>query len=353
MVSVKLANISKKFSSTVVLKDLNLDVEDKEFFILLGASGSGKSTTLNIIAGLEKATSGDIMFDGKIVNHMSPVQRGIAMVFQDYALYPHLTVRNNIAFPLRMRKFPKDKIAKKVDEVSNTLGLEQYLDRYPRELSGGQAQRVSLGRALVRDPGIFLLDEPLSNLDAKIRNQIRVELKLIQENLGKTFIYVTHDQQEAMSLGDHIAILRNGKLEQVGAPMDVYRNPVNDYVAAFLGEPAINFFDLVKVSDAYSSDDLNVKGISIQEKEINLGVRPESIKLKKENDTDIEIRINPQTIESFGSYSVIIGRTKSGKEVRVRLTETPEMYPASELILYIPMSEIYLFGTGGERIDKN
>ncbi|MCI2413013.1 ABC transporter ATP-binding protein [Cuniculiplasma divulgatum] len=353
MVSVKLKDINKKFSNTVVLNNMNLNVEDKEFFILLGASGSGKSTTLNIIAGLERATSGDILFDDKIVNSMSPVQRGIAMVFQDYALYPHLTVRNNIAFPLKMRKYTKDVIDEKVEEVAKTLGLEEYLNRYPRELSGGQAQRVSLGRALVRDPGVFLLDEPLSNLDAKIRNQIRVELKLIQQNLGKTFIYVTHDQQEAMSLGDHIAILRNGKLEQVGAPMEVYKNPRNEYVAAFLGEPVINFFEMVKDSGVYVSDDLIIKGINAEEKEINIGIRPESMKLKREKENDIELKIRPQTIESFGSYSVIIGKSKSNKEVRVRLSEDFDLNSKSEMALYISISDLYIFGKNGNRIDKN
>lgn len=353
MVSVKLKDINKKFSNTVVLNNMNLNVEDKEFFILLGASGSGKSTTLNIIAGLERATSGDILFDDKIVNSMSPVQRGIAMVFQDYALYPHLTVRNNIAFPLKMRKYTKDVIDEKVGEVAKTLGLEEYLNRYPRELSGGQAQRVSLGRALVRDPGVFLLDEPLSNLDAKIRNQIRVELKLIQQNLGKTFIYVTHDQQEAMSLGDHIAILRNGKLEQVGAPMEVYKNPRNEYVAAFLGEPVINFFEMVKDSGVYVSDDLIIKGINAEEKEINIGIRPESMKLKREKENDVELKIRPQTIESFGSYSVIIGKSKSNKEVRVRLSEDFDLNSKSEMALYISISDLYIFGKNGDRIDKN
>lgn len=353
MVSVKLKDINKKFSNTVVLNNMNLNVEDKEFFILLGASGSGKSTTLNIIAGLERATSGDILFDDKIVNNMSPVQRGIAMVFQDYALYPHLTVRNNIAFPLKMRKYTKDVIDEKVEEVAKTLGLEEYLNRYPRELSGGQAQRVSLGRALVRDPGVFLLDEPLSNLDAKIRNQIRVELKLIQQNLGKTFIYVTHDQQEAMSLGDHIAILRNGKLEQVGAPMEVYKNPRNEYVAAFLGEPVINFFEMVKDSGVYVSDDLIIKGINAEEKEINIGIRPESMKLKREKENDVELKIRPQTIESFGSYSVIIGKSKSNKEVRVRLSEDFDLNSKSEMALYISISDLYIFGKNGDRIDKN
>ncbi len=352
MVSVKLVNINKKFSGTTVLKDMNLEVQDGEFFILLGASGSGKSTTLNIIAGLEKATSGDILFDDRIVNKMGPVQRGVAMVFQDYALYPHLTVRNNIAFPLKMRKASKEFIEKKVGEVSNVLGLEKYLDRYPRELSGGQAQRVSLGRALVRDPDIFLLDEPLSNLDAKIRSQIRVELKLIQENLGKTFIYVTHDQQEAMSLGDRIAILRHGKLEQVGSPMEVYKDPVNQYVAAFLGEPEINFFELTRNSNMYSSEEIILKGIEAEENEITAGIRPESIKLKKERDNDVEIKIKIQTFESFGSYSVIIGKARSGKEVRVRLAEIPEIKPSTEMAMYVPLDEIYLFGKDGNRIGK-
>jgi len=200
---------------------------------------------------------------------------------------------------------------------------------------------------------VFLLDEPLSNLDAKIRNQIRVELKLIQQNLGKTFIYVTHDQQEAMSLGDHIAILRNGKLEQVGAPMEVYKNPRNEYVAAFLGEPVINFFEMVKDSGVYVSDDLIIKGINAEEKEINIGIRPESMKLKREKENDVELKIRPQTIESFGSYSVIIGKSKSNKEVRVRLSEDFDLHSKSEMALYISISDLYIFGKNGDRIDKN
>ena len=352
MVSVELNKIMKKFSNTVVLDNLNLFAKDKEFFILLGASGSGKSTTLNIISGLEKASSGDILFDGNNVNALGPLQRGVAMVFQDYALYPHMTVFNNMAFPLKMRHFSKESTIKKVNEVADLLGLNELLSRYPRELSGGQAQRVALGRALVRDPSIFLLDEPLSNLDAKIRSQIRIELKLIQKNLGKTFIYVTHDQQEAMSLGDHIAILHNGKLEQTGSPMEIYKKPINEYVAAFLGEPAINFFDLEKKDSKYYNEDLVISNNSNELKEITVGIRPESFTMNKHRDDDIAIKITPKAIEALGAYTLIVANTNSGKEIRVRMDTPKTIELTKQIVIYVPFSEIYIFDNNGSRIDN-
>ncbi|AAT42672.1 ABC transporter ATP-binding protein [Picrophilus oshimae] len=349
MVSVSLKNIKKYYNQTLVLKDVNLDIMDGEFFILLGSSGSGKSTTLNIISGVDRQTSGDIFFDTQNVNNMGPVERNIAMVFQDYALYPHMTVYKNLAFPLKMRKVDRDSIEKKVNEVAEKLGLASLLNRYPKELSGGQAQRVALGRALVRDPSLFLLDEPLSNLDAKIRGQIRTELKLIQEDLKKTFIYVTHDQQEAMSLGDHIAILHNGRIEQFGKPLEIYKKPKTRYVAAFLGDPEMNFFDLKKNDGVFSNDDIDGVHIDYNGDEITLGIRPEDIMLKKQKDSNIGIKVIVRSVELFGSYAVIIADTLSGKELRIRTDNNVNV--SREINVYIDRSSMLIFDKNGDVID--
>ncbi|MEM3828822.1 MAG: ABC transporter ATP-binding protein [Conexivisphaerales archaeon] len=330
---------------------MNLYVYDKEFFILLGASGSGKSTTLNIIAGLEKPTAGDILIDNVNVNELSPAKRRIAMVFQDYALYPHMTVFNNLAFPLKVRHNTKDYINEKVKEVANMLDLTNLLGRYPRELSGGQAQRVALGRALVRDPSVFLLDEPLSNLDAKIRSQIRIELKMIQKTIGKTFIYVTHDQQEAMSLGTHIGILHRGKIVQYGEPMEVYKKPVNEYVAAFLGEPAINFFELNKVEGKFTNSDITIDSVRSDSKTITLGIRPENFSFTKHQETDYVLHLTPKTVEILGPYMVIVANTRSGKEVRIRIEENSTINPTKEFTVYCSRSDGLIFDENGTRID--
>jgi multiple sugar transport system ATP-binding protein len=254
MAEIVMEEVTKRFpDGTEAVKHMNLDVGDGEFIILVGPSGCGKSTALRMIAGLEDITDGEVRIGEEVVNEKAPKDRDIAMVFQNYALYPHLTVRDNMAFPLRLAKVPKEEIDRKVEEAARTLDLTQHLDRKPANLSGGQRQRVAMGRAIVRDPKAFLMDEPLSNLDAKLRVQMRTEVSRIQSRLGTTTVYVTHDQTEAMTLGDRVAVMRSGVLQQVGAPGELYANPVNLFVAGFIGSPAMNFMpgelsgDTVKV----------------------------------------------------------------------------------------------------------
>ena len=244
MANVSLQHVYKIYDGGVVaVTDFNLEIEDKEFIILVGPSGCGKSTTLRMIAGLEDISKGELYIGDKLANDVAPKDRDIAMVFQNYALYPHMTVYDNMAFGLKLRKMPKEEIKRRVEEAARILGIEQYLDRKPKALSGGQRQRVALGRAIVRDPKVFLLDEPLSNLDAKLRAQMRTEISKLYQRLGTTFIYVTHDQTEAMTLGDRIVIMKDGYVNQIGTPRDVFNKPVNLFVAGFIGMPVMNFFE--------------------------------------------------------------------------------------------------------------
>src|SRR5690348_16615561 len=241
MAQVLIRRLNKKFDEVHVVKDVNLEVRDEEFVVLVGPSGCGKTTTLRMVAGLESITSGQILIGDTVVNELSPMDRDIAMVFQNYALYPHMTVYDNMAFGLKMRKFDRDEIDTRVKEAAEILGIQDYLKRKPRQLSGGQRQRVALGRAIVRHPQVFLFDEPLSNLDAKLRVQMRVELKKLHDRLGTTAIYVTHDQVEAMTLGDRVVVMKDGLVQQVGEPLELYNEPANRFVAGFLGSPAMNF----------------------------------------------------------------------------------------------------------------
>src|SRR5207344_2422846 len=241
MGQVVLKGINKFFDSVHAVKDVNLQIRDKEFVVFVGPSGCGKTTTLRMIAGLEAISSGDISIDGNVVNELAPMDRDIAMVFQNYALYPHMSVHDNMAFGLKMRKFEKPEIDKRVRDAADILGIGELLERKPRQLSGGQRQRVALGRAIVRHPRVFLFDEPLSNLDAKLRVQMRVELKKLHSRLNTTAIYVTHDQVEAMTLGDRVVVMRGGLVQQVGEPLELYNTPVNRFVAGFIGSPAMNF----------------------------------------------------------------------------------------------------------------
>ena len=248
MSEVILKDIKKVYENGYVgTHDVNISIKDKEFIVLVGPSGCGKSTTLRMVAGLEEITDGELYIDGKLMNDVAPKDRDIAMVFQSYALYPQMTVYQNMAFSLELRKFPKDEIDKKVREAAEILGITQFLDRKPAALSGGQRQRVAIGRAMVRDPKVFLMDEPLSNLDAKLRNQMRAEIIKLRQRINTTFMYVTHDQTEAMTLGDRIVIMKDGYVNQIGTPQEVFNKPVNLFVAGFIGMPVMNFFDNCKL----------------------------------------------------------------------------------------------------------
>ena len=294
MARVKLTNVKKVYDNNVVaVHDFNLDIKDKEFVVFVGPSGCGKSTTLRMVAGLEDISGGTVEIDGEVVNDLQPKDRNIAMVFQNYALYPHMSVYDNIAFSLRLQKMPEDVIYSKVTNAAEILGITDYLMRKPRALSGGQRQRVAIGRAMVRDSKVFLMDEPLSNLDAKLRNQMRAEIILLRQKLNTTFIYVTHDQTEAMTLGDRIVIMKDGYIQQVGTPAEVFEKPTNLFVAEFIGAPKMNIVatDLVKEGNRYfvtpcgsKIEVTGEKGQLLNEKNIKsgkilLGVRPEHMKL--------------------------------------------------------------------------
>jgi multiple sugar transport system ATP-binding protein len=289
MAQVVLKDLNKKYDEVHAVKDVNLHIRDKEFVVLVGPSGCGKSTTLRMVAGLEEITSGEIVIGDRVVNDLPPKDRDIAMVFQNYALYPHMTVYDNMAFGLKMRKFAKPEIEKRVRDAAEILGIQELLKRKPRQLSGGQRQRVAVGRAIVRHPQVFLFDEPLSNLDAKLRVQMRVELKRLHDRLETTAIYVTHDQVEAMTLGDRVVVMKDGWIQQVGEPLELYSRPANRFVAGFIGSPAMNFVD---VGIAASADGIwaEAPGVRLRVppdraerlrahagQRITLGVRPEDL----------------------------------------------------------------------------
>ena len=340
MASVKLTKVKKVYDNKVVaVHDFDLDIKDKEFVVFVGPSGCGKSTTLRMIAGLEDISGGTVEIDGVVVNDLQPKDRGIAMVFQNYALYPHMTVYDNIAFSLRLQKVPEDVIYEKVTNAAEILGITDYLLRKPRALSGGQRQRVAIGRAMVRDSKVFLMDEPLSNLDAKLRNQMRAEIILLRQKLDTTFIYVTHDQTEAMTLGDRIVIMKDGYIMQVGTPTEVFEMPKNLFVAEFIGAPKMNIMttELVKEGGKYYVTPFGSKIVVDGEKgemlakagaesgEILLGVRPEHIVLSKTKEN--AIRCTLEVNEMMGSELHLHVFTEDGTRLIVRIPTidlTPE-----------------------------
>ena len=321
----KKVNLQITDKGVVAVQEFNLDIADKEFIVLVGPSGCGKSTTLRMVAGLEEISEGELYIDGKLMNDVAPKDRDIAMVFQNYALYPHMTVYENMAFSLKLKKLPKDEIDKKVREAAEILDITQYLDRKPKALSGGQRQRVAIGRAIVRDPAVFLMDEPLSNLDAKLRNQMRAEIIKLRERIDTTFIYVTHDQTEAMTLGDRIVIMKDGFIQQIGTPQEVFDHPANLFVAGFIGMPQMNFFDakLTRQNGRYA---VTVGGVTVElsdekqqrlaehnvaEQDVTLGVRPDHLMLCADG-----IKGTVDVSEMMGS-SVHLHVAAEGKDVIV------------------------------------
>ena len=307
MATLELVNVVKKFGDFTAVDDFNLRVEEGEFVTLLGPSGCGKTTLLNTVAGLEDATSGEILVNGEVVNELGPFERDVAMVFQNYALYPHMTVEENIGFSMRLRKRPSDEIARRVREVANMLELEQFLHRLPRELSGGQQQRVAIGRAVIREPSIFLFDEPFSNLDAALRVKTRGEIKELHQRLGVTSIFVTHDQEEALSLSDHVAVLRAGKLEQYGSPEEIYSKPATKYVARFIGSPQMDIFagEFVKHGETlyYQIGDASAHlpaKFGVPTYSLDMGVRPEYVILGKHG-FDASVRL----VQPVGPFTYV------------------------------------------------
>ena len=367
MSEIALRNVCKQFDSEHYgVKDFNLDIHDKEFVIFVGPSGCGKSTTLRIIAGLEEITDGELWIDGELSNYLEPKERGMSMVFQNYALYPNMTVYGNMAYALKIRKLPKDEIDRKVHEVAKILEIEQLLDRRPAALSGGQKQRVAIGSAIIRKPKVFLMDEPLSNLDAKLRAQMRVELVKLHKQLDTTIIYVTHDQTEAMTLGTKIVVMKDGLIQQVGAPQSIYDNPVNLFVAGFLGSPSMNFFRCtVKAEEnnrtALLLDDAKTvkkvyldgtRGKQIADRyngrHVILGIRPEDIyeldeakKLGIENESvDVD---EPVVNREMLGAEVILYFDEQGKTLAVRLSPENQTQVGEKVSLYFDMEKAHVF----------
>ena len=354
MSDLVLKNVTKIFNNNVTaVHDFNLEVKSGEFMVLVGPSGCGKSTTLAMIAGLEDLTSGEILIDGSTVNTLPPKDRDIAMVFQNYALYPHMTVYDNMGFSLKLRHWEKSKIDERVKEAAEILELMDYLDRLPKALSGGQRQRVALGRAIVRKPKVFLFDEPLSNLDAKMRTIMRVELKKLHDRLGATMIYVTHDQTEAMTLGDRICVMHEGKLQQMDKPLEIYNNPKNIFVGGFIGSPQMNFMEgqidskgdyyefnsdyfSMKVEVDQSTSGKNITG------DIRIGIRPENFFKNPEGENDAKIIGKISVIEQMGSETYIY--LESGAKQLVARVKADNSYKIGEEIsLWVSPNHISLF----------
>ena len=369
MATVKLTNVKKVYGKdTVAVQDFNLDIADKEFIVFVGPSGCGKSTTLRMIAGLEDISAGTVEIDGVVVNDLQPRDRDIAMVFQNYALYPHLSVFENMAFSLRLKKTPQDEVYKRVTEAAEILGITEYLTRKPRALSGGQRQRVAIGRAMVRDSKVFLMDEPLSNLDAKLRNQMRAEIILLRQKIDTTFIYVTHDQTEAMTLGDRIVIMKDGFIQQVGTPTEVFDWPHNLFVAGFIGAPMMNMFEteLVREGDKYfvtpygakievtgkKAQMLLEKGIGSQK--IILGVRPEHVTLAEqagENTINGSILVNEMMGSELHLHVAVDGTKLVVRTPTLELSheERHAMKHGHPVSLTFPGEVMYFFDPETER----
>ncbi len=349
MAEVKLKNVSKIYDGKVkAVNNVNIEIHDKEFVVLVGPSGCGKSTLLRMIAGLESITDGEVFIDNKLVNDVSPKDRDIAMVFQNYALYPHMTVYENMSFGLKIRKFKKEEIKKRVENAAEILDLGELLDRKPKALSGGQRQRVAIGRAIVRNPKIFLFDEPLSNLDAKLRVQMRTEISKLHHRLEATIVYVTHDQVEAMTMGDKIVVLKDGIVNQIDSPMNLYNKPVNKFVASFIGSPAMNFIQGKIISDSglyFVSTDTFVK-IPLLEKhqealkeyvdeEVTIGIRPENITSSKlNNENSYKTTTTLDVVEPMGNETIIYFKIGENKMIaRIQSNEVLHVDQSFELLI--------------------
>ena len=356
MAEVALRKVVKRFGEVEAVRGISLDIPDREFVVLVGPSGCGKSTTLRMIAGLDEITSGDIYIGGELVNDRPPKDRDIAMVFQNYALYPHMSVFENMSFGLKLRKFPKDEIRRRVDNAARILDITELLDRKPKALSGGQRQRVAMGRAIVRDPKVFLFDEPLSNLDAKLRVQMRTEIKRVHQMVKTTTVYVTHDQVEAMTLADRVVVMNNGAIEQIAAPQDLYHHPKTRFVAGFIGSPAMNFINCrleqngsnlrVRISDTISLPVPQGRISRFQSfagKELTLGLRPEHITEPRRSGSDqnCEFGATLDVVEPMGMETMVYF-TINGLEICGRVDPQSAAGPGEPMQLYANMEHMHL-----------
>ncbi|ANV27345.1 ABC transporter ATP-binding protein [Agrobacterium pusense] len=360
MAELSLKNAVKRYGALEVIHGANLEVKDGEFVVFVGPSGCGKSTLLRMIAGLEDISGGDIVIGGKTVSDADPADRGIAMVFQSYALYPHMTVAENLSFGLRMNGNPKADTEKRVNRAAEILQINELMDRRPKQLSGGQRQRVAIGRAIVREPQVFLFDEPLSNLDAELRVQMRVEISRLHKQLGTTMIYVTHDQTEAMTLADKIVVLRAGNIEQVGAPLDLYDDPANRFVAGFVGSPKMNFLDATvigggadSVTLALDSDPAVRLTLPIKERvnegaRVSLGIRPEHFADAGGGDADLTVHVD--VAEHLGNTSYVYARTEGGEQLIIERPESRDVGNRDRLTVGLSARRAFLFDSKGERL---
>jgi multiple sugar transport system ATP-binding protein len=369
LASVQLEGIKKVYDGGVVaVHEMDLEVNDKEFVVLVGPSGCGKSTTLRMIAGLEDITSGTLYIDGQRVNDVAPKDRDIAMVFQNYALYPHMTVYENLAFGLKLRKYPKAEIDQRVREAAGILGIEEYLERKPKALSGGQRQRVAVGRAIVRKPKVFLFDEPLSNLDAKLRVQMRTEISKLHQRLGATMIYVTHDQTEAMTMGDRIVLMKDGFVQQIASPLEIYARPVNRFVAGFIGSPAMNFLTgkvAKKGAATIFAEDREGITLPVQKKdeprlkkhlgkEIVLGIRPEHVSFATRSSSQpskAKAKVTVEVVEPMGNETYVYFTTRrEGQQYVARIPSAEQPAVGKSIELLFDMSQARFFDVATEQV---
>jgi multiple sugar transport system ATP-binding protein len=355
MATVTFDHVWKKYGDVVAVNELNLDILDEEFLVLVGPSGCGKTTSLRMIAGLEEVSEGTLKIGDRVVNDLAPKDRDVAMVFQSYALYPHMTVRDNLAFGLKLRKVPKAEIDRRVNEAAKTIELGNLLDRKPKQLSGGQRQRVALGRAIVREPAVFLMDEPLSNLDAKLRVQTRAEIARLHQRLKTTIVYVTHDQVEAMTMGDRIAVMNNGLLQQVGPPQQLYDHPVNKFVAGFIGSPSMNFVPVQLEGDGSGA---RLKGPDLEiplpdrlrnavgpttGKQLTAGIRPEHFELGTPSGSgEAAVRARTDVVEFLGNEELLHLRMGEHDIVAIVNAEN-RVKPGDVLDLKVPLEKVHLF----------
>jgi len=350
MASVTLTGVLKRFDKTTVVHGIDLDIGDGEFVVLVGPSGCGKSTTLRMIAGLEDATAGEIRIDDRVVNRLEPKDRNIAMVFQNYAIYPHMTVHRNIAFGLRMAKLPKTEEDRRVREAASVLGLTDLLQRRPSQLSGGQRQRVAIGRAMVRNPAVFLFDEPLSNLDAQLRAQMRLEIKKLHQGLGTTVIYVTHDQVEAMTLADRIVVMRDGRIEQIGTPTELYRRPTSMFVARFIGSPSMNMIPGRAAQGIVELDGLGrieAPGSPSSARPIFLGVRPDDLHVASGGSGALSFDARINVIEPLGPETLVYAEA-GGRELVATADGRATLHRGETVRLVADADALHVFDAGTE-----
>jgi ABC-type sugar transport system ATPase subunit len=359
---IELRDISKSFGPVTVIRNVNLEINDSELMVFVGPSGCGKSTLLRLIAGLDKPTAGEILIDTKVVNHLPASDRGLAMVFQSYALYPHMSVTQNLAFGLENTKLPKAEIKTRIAEAARMLDIETLMDRRPGQLSGGQRQRVAIGRAIVRSPTAFLLDEPLSNLDAKLRVVMRSELSALHARLNKTMIYVTHDQIEAMTLADRIVVLRDGRIEQVGTPLQLYNSPANLFVAGFIGAPGMNFITAEIVRTSHQQVRLilpggqelafDVAGLGTRPGDrVTLGIRPQNIRLTSKDSQNITAEVT--LVEALGSETIIHSRTSDGQQFVIVVAGQKDIEKGGEIHLEFESDQLHFFGENEARLETD